>query len=307
MAQESTRCKTVSFSRYLSKLNMMPFQLAQHLDEHIIGQERAKKILSVAVFNHYHRVTTLPNHSQEEESGPNSDTAQSEWEAEDAGVQFNGSTVATATTIPKPRRRRSDSSSAKDASSRKEVADDSFIDAEQYERERRSDPTLIHNPEQWSSKSATFWCFQSSVLSSSAQPGFYDKAFPPSPRQARESSPSPSQTQPTTLLGRLARGSLAARRTGQPEMTTSTSDAETEPFAEIRATNSPAMSSKRSAKSGRSSSAGTNGLKAAGTAVKEEASSQGAKVNDDMEEVGWEEDLASMDDVVIEKSNVLMM
>ncbi|KZT74398.1 ClpX, ATPase regulatory subunit [Daedalea quercina L-15889] len=33
-----------------------PRQLAQYLDEFVIGQERAKKVLSVAVFNHYNRV-----------------------------------------------------------------------------------------------------------------------------------------------------------------------------------------------------------------------------------------------------------
>lgn len=33
-----------------------PKDVAQHLDRYIIGQERAKKILAVAVFNHYHRI-----------------------------------------------------------------------------------------------------------------------------------------------------------------------------------------------------------------------------------------------------------
>src|SRR5688572_25390231 len=30
-----------------------PIEIARHLDEYVIGQERAKKVLSVAVFNHY--------------------------------------------------------------------------------------------------------------------------------------------------------------------------------------------------------------------------------------------------------------
>ena len=30
-----------------------PKEIKEHLDEYIIGQERAKKILSVAVHNHY--------------------------------------------------------------------------------------------------------------------------------------------------------------------------------------------------------------------------------------------------------------
>ncbi len=33
-----------------------PAEIKEHLDEHIIGQERAKKALSVAVYNHYKRV-----------------------------------------------------------------------------------------------------------------------------------------------------------------------------------------------------------------------------------------------------------
>ena len=33
-----------------------PAEIKAHLDEHIIGQERAKKALSVAVYNHYKRV-----------------------------------------------------------------------------------------------------------------------------------------------------------------------------------------------------------------------------------------------------------
>jgi ATP-dependent Clp protease ATP-binding subunit ClpX len=33
-----------------------PIEIARHLDEYVIGQHRAKKILSVAVFNHYNRL-----------------------------------------------------------------------------------------------------------------------------------------------------------------------------------------------------------------------------------------------------------
>ncbi|MDJ0595350.1 MAG: ATP-dependent protease ATP-binding subunit ClpX [Pleurocapsa sp. MO_226.B13] len=36
-----------------------PMQLKQHLDEYIIGQEQAKKVLSVAVYNHYKRLSVL--------------------------------------------------------------------------------------------------------------------------------------------------------------------------------------------------------------------------------------------------------
>jgi len=33
--------------------------LKEHLDEFVVGQERAKKILSIAVYNHYQRVQEL--------------------------------------------------------------------------------------------------------------------------------------------------------------------------------------------------------------------------------------------------------
>ena len=34
-----------------------PHEIAQHLDEYVIGQENAKKVLSVAVYNHYQRLS----------------------------------------------------------------------------------------------------------------------------------------------------------------------------------------------------------------------------------------------------------
>ncbi len=42
-----------------------PHQIKAHLDDHIVGQETAKKILSVAVYNHYKRIT----HNAEEGEG----------------------------------------------------------------------------------------------------------------------------------------------------------------------------------------------------------------------------------------------
>jgi ATP-dependent Clp protease ATP-binding subunit ClpX len=40
------------------KLNLLkPIEIKAHLDEHVIGQDMAKKILSVAVYNHFKRVT----------------------------------------------------------------------------------------------------------------------------------------------------------------------------------------------------------------------------------------------------------
>ena len=34
-----------------------PHEIKEHLDSYVIGQERAKKIISVAVYNHYKRIT----------------------------------------------------------------------------------------------------------------------------------------------------------------------------------------------------------------------------------------------------------
>lgn len=45
----------------------IPSKINQHLDEYVIGQERAKKILSVAVYNHYKRLETNSRKSDEVE------------------------------------------------------------------------------------------------------------------------------------------------------------------------------------------------------------------------------------------------
>ena len=44
-----------------------PKLLKQHLDQYVVGQGRAKKILSVAVYNHYQRVQELQRREEEEE------------------------------------------------------------------------------------------------------------------------------------------------------------------------------------------------------------------------------------------------
>ena len=41
-----------------SKTLPKPIEIKEHLDEYVIGQDRAKKILSVAVYNHYKRIRT---------------------------------------------------------------------------------------------------------------------------------------------------------------------------------------------------------------------------------------------------------
>ena len=46
---------------------LTPRSLKQHLDQFIIGQERAKKKLCVAVYNHYQRIQELHRQDEEEE------------------------------------------------------------------------------------------------------------------------------------------------------------------------------------------------------------------------------------------------
>ena len=46
-----------------------PQEIKKHLDDHVIGQNEAKKVLSVAVYNHYKRLTS--NQTQEEPSEEN--------------------------------------------------------------------------------------------------------------------------------------------------------------------------------------------------------------------------------------------
>lgn len=46
---------------------LTPKMLKQHLDQFVVGQDRAKKILSVAVFNHYQRIQEMQRREEEEE------------------------------------------------------------------------------------------------------------------------------------------------------------------------------------------------------------------------------------------------
>lgn len=46
---------------------LTPKMLKQHLDQFVVGQDRAKKIMSVAVFNHYQRIQELQRREEEEE------------------------------------------------------------------------------------------------------------------------------------------------------------------------------------------------------------------------------------------------
>lgn len=46
---------------------LTPKMLKQHLDQFVVGQDRAKKIMSVAVYNHYQRIQELQRREEEEE------------------------------------------------------------------------------------------------------------------------------------------------------------------------------------------------------------------------------------------------
>ncbi len=52
--QKNAQANEANLSASISKLPT-PHELKAHLDEYVIGQDRAKKILSVAVYNHYRR------------------------------------------------------------------------------------------------------------------------------------------------------------------------------------------------------------------------------------------------------------
>lgn len=46
---------------------LKPVEIKEYLDQYVIGQEEAKRVLSVAVYNHYKRITQPPSKKDEEE------------------------------------------------------------------------------------------------------------------------------------------------------------------------------------------------------------------------------------------------
>ena len=47
-----------------------PRAIKEHLDEHVIGQDHAKKVLSVAVHNHYKRLSTELGSVEKDQDSP---------------------------------------------------------------------------------------------------------------------------------------------------------------------------------------------------------------------------------------------
>lgn len=56
----------LSHASNLGAPKITPKILKQHLDQFVVGQERAKKVLSVAVYNHYQRIHEVQRQEEEE-------------------------------------------------------------------------------------------------------------------------------------------------------------------------------------------------------------------------------------------------
>ena len=56
----------LSGASVLGAPKLTPKVLKQHLDQFVVGQERAKKVLSVAVYNHYQRIQESLRQEEEE-------------------------------------------------------------------------------------------------------------------------------------------------------------------------------------------------------------------------------------------------
>ena len=50
----------------MNPMRIMPRHLKSHLDQFVVGQQKAKRILSVAVYNHYLRIQSLLRCQNEE-------------------------------------------------------------------------------------------------------------------------------------------------------------------------------------------------------------------------------------------------
>jgi hypothetical protein len=116
-------------------------QISNHLDKYIVGQDKAKKTLSVAVFNHYHRIV----HSREQAQAfrEKLDKEQAALEQEEARISAASSAARVEleesrnTVVPKASTKRNRDSGGE----RREIRIESRI--------VEPDPTKTHEPSTW--------------------------------------------------------------------------------------------------------------------------------------------------------------
>ncbi|MBM1002564.1 MAG: ATP-dependent Clp protease ATP-binding subunit ClpX [Desulfofustis sp. PB-SRB1] len=63
--EEDNRSPSSKGSAGIMPASLTPREINEHLDQYVIGQERAKKVLSVAVHNHYKRIDAPPDEEVE--------------------------------------------------------------------------------------------------------------------------------------------------------------------------------------------------------------------------------------------------
>jgi ATP-dependent Clp protease ATP-binding subunit ClpX len=61
LCNEILREEAIESRRYEEEDLLTPAEIKKFLDQYVIGQERAKKVLSVAVYNHYQRINAKPS------------------------------------------------------------------------------------------------------------------------------------------------------------------------------------------------------------------------------------------------------
>lgn len=86
------------------KLNFTPKEITEFLDQYVIGQQEAKKYLSVAVYNHYKRINQVYNKTKSAKKGGAKDTLEVEksaLEVEKSNILLVGPTGTGKTLLAK--------------------------------------------------------------------------------------------------------------------------------------------------------------------------------------------------------------